>query len=241
MRNAFLEYKSDLKELVAAYKVIRLSDAFINILPAKIDQTILRDKKLDKILADIVKVYPDKYIKDLFIVKLITLLEQYLKKRLTQEFNANEASVRNFLLKYNSERKLGVNDVIEGPQKLAISYLDDILFHNLPKVERIYFLTFNFDIKKFCDFKRLITIVKMRHLIVHDGGKDKSNKKIETHRIQTCLDEVDKLIENIEYSIIKGRPKKVIKRIEIDNYGSSHLDENLQALLDYEMIKVFGE
>ena len=37
-KTAYLEYKSDLNDLVTAYKGIKLSDAFINILHRKSDQ-----------------------------------------------------------------------------------------------------------------------------------------------------------------------------------------------------------
>jgi hypothetical protein len=198
VKGAYFEYKSDLNDLIAAYRGIRLSDAFVNILNRKADKAILQSLGLDQFLALVIMRYPDRYVKDLFLVRLITLLEEYLKNRLVEEFLKNSNSVNQFLKGFITDRKLNINDVLDGPQKLALSFLDDILFHNLPKVEKIYSLTFKIDIKKLCDFKRLIVIVKMRHLIVHEGAKEaKSREKLQTHSLQTCLDEINKLIENI--------------------------------------------
>lgn len=242
MRNAYLEYKTDLDEFVAAYRGIRLSDAFINILNHKADKEVLTKLQLDRFLSHVIKVYPDRYVKNLFLVRLVTLLEEYLKSRLLEELNKSETAVTNFLTGYITDRKLTVKDVLDGPQKLAISFLDDILFHNLPKVEKIYSLTFKLDIKKLCDFKLLMTIVKMRHLIVHEGAKEgKSRQKLQTHSLQTCLDEINRLIENIEFSIKNGRPKKTIKRINVDGWGKPIFRENTQDIIDYETLKAWED
>lgn len=241
MINAFLEYKVDLKFFIESYQAIRLSDAFVNIVNSKIDEETLKRYKLNILLKKVIKIYPDKYIKDLFLVRLVTLLEEYLKNRLIEEFSKNEVTVKNFLLSFNSDRKLTAQDVINGPKLLAIGYLDEILFHNMPKVERVYNSAFKFDIKKLCDFKRIVVITKMRHLIVHNGGKTKTNEKIQTHSLQTCIDEINKLIENIEFYIKNGRPKKSIKKVYIDAFGKDLMQDNLQDLVDYEIVRVFGE
>lgn len=219
-----------------------MSDAFINILNHKADKEVLTKLQLDRFLSYVIKIYPDRYVKNLFLVRLVTLLEEYLKNRLLEEFNKNETSVTNFLTGYFTDRKLTVKDVLDGPQKLAISFLDDILFHNLPKVEKVYSLTFKLDIKKLCNFKLLMTIVKMRHLIVHEGAKEeKSRQKLQTHSLQTCLDEINKLIENIEFSIKNGRPKKTVKRINVDGWGKQFFQENSQDIIDYETLKAWED
>lgn len=241
MKSAYLEYKSDLKELATAYTAITLSDAFINILHKRADEKVLKEWKLDQFLARVIKIYPDRYVRELFLVKSVTLLEEYLKKRLLEEFHRNETSVKNFLSGYLTERKLTINDVISGPKKLAISFLDDIIFHNLPKVEKIYFLTFKLDLKNLCDFKRLMIIVKMRHVIVHEGGKKRgSREKVKTHSLQTCIDEINKLVENIEFSLKKGRPKRVVKTIKIDGWDKLLFQESTQDIVDYEHEKFRG-
>ena len=241
MISAYEEYKRDLKNLISAYKGVRLNDAFINILDIKIDKSILAKLKLDSFISQLIKTYPYQYLNDLFFVRLVTLLEEYLKNRLIQEFDENETSIKNFLLNYTTDRKLTSIDVVNGPKILATSFLDDITFHNMPKVERVYYATFKFDIKKFCDFKRLVIIVKLRHILVHNGGKTKSKEKLITYSLQTCLDEINRLIENIEFCIKNGRPKKIVKRIDIENYGRSIYSENKQDLIDYEIIRAFGE
>ncbi|MBO9682307.1 MAG: hypothetical protein J7502_06515, partial [Flavisolibacter sp.] len=87
-----------MNEFVAAYRGIRLSDAFINILNHKADKEVLKKLKLDRFLSHVIKIYPDRYVKNLFLVRLVTLLEEYLKNRLLEEFSENETAVTNFLV-----------------------------------------------------------------------------------------------------------------------------------------------
>ena len=55
MRTAYIEYKTDLNEFVVAYRGIRLSDAFINILNHKADKEAIIKLQLDHFLSRVAK------------------------------------------------------------------------------------------------------------------------------------------------------------------------------------------
>jgi hypothetical protein len=79
-------------------------------------------------------------------------------------------------------------------------------------------------------------------LIVHEGAKEsKSKQKLQTHSLQTCLDEINKIVENIEFSIKNDRPKKTIKRINVDSWGKQLFQENTQEIIDYETLKAWED
>lgn len=237
---AIIEYRNSLKEFLDAYVGIKRSDAFINILNAKIDKKILSKHKLDILLSSLANVYPDRYIDELFLVRLVTLLEEFLKNKLIEEFSNNEEYIIRFLNKYNTDRRILIKDVIAGPRKLALDYLDEVIFHNLPKVEKIYLIALSIDIKELCNFKTLMLMVKIRHLIVHTRGKFKANEKLNSLSFQLFINQVNQLVENIEYVLKNGRIKKRHNRIKIQYRGKEGNLIDMQDLINYEVIKAFS-
>jgi hypothetical protein len=238
LKSSITEYRRDLKEYLTAYTGLQRSDAFINILATKIDKEILKELKLDSLLNDVVRKYPDVYIDNLFLVNLVTILEEFLKNRLVEEFEINQKAVTNFLLKYNVDKKLTTTDTINGPKKFAIELLNKVLFHNLAKVARIYLMSLDIDIIKLCDFKTLNLVVKLRHIIVHDGGKLKGEKlKLNHNHLLNYINEVNKFVENIDFFINNGRPKQRHRDIHLEIARQNKSLIHYQDAIDYRVEK----
>lgn len=158
------------------------------------------DKSINEILDEIIKAEDKELIYNLYYVNLVTMLEVYLKDRMLEELTKNPDTVEKFLKEYKSDRKITIEDVLAGPNDFLYDLLNDIVFHNIKKVDTIYKIIFGFNIIQFSDFKKLDFIVRVRHEIVHRGGNI-NGKKIRVTPIgfQMACQEITRFVEGIDY------------------------------------------
>lgn len=160
---------------------------------------------------------------------IITAMETYLGDAFINTTLKGEEFITNFANSYEDtkNRKLSVAEALKGKKHLLNIITDDmqnILYHNLPKVKKIYKLTLGVEFPK--DIAELMKTISIRHDIVHRNGKDKHNKEIELEKddIITLKDKIVDFITSIdsrlnfivsnksEEEIMKPIYKKVIRR-----------------------------
>jgi len=233
--SAIKNYRVHFEKMVTAINAIENSDLIVNVLAKKLD-----DKNLKEILKNVTKKYPDQYVQSLFLINAITLLEVYLKDRIIEEFNNNSNAVDRFLHNYDCIGKITVDDIINGPVSFAIKSLEGIIFHNLPKVEKIYAPIFDMDLKNMADYKLLNLSVRYRHSFVHENGKLKGKIiRFGNRDLQNILNEITIFVENIDFFIIHKRKKAR----HLDYYRKFRIKERLfhsQDHISYEYEKFGG-
>lgn len=118
-------------------------------------------------------------INNYLLINLISITESYLQNILFEELKREPKLYNVFLLNYKFEKNITANDLIEGPQKFVFEILDNIIYHNLPKVNSIFKIITKIDILNIedIDTKMIFKIVKLRHKIVH-GSSIINGKKI---------------------------------------------------------------
>ncbi|WP_394179602.1 HEPN domain-containing protein [Marinomonas posidonica] len=125
----------------------------------------------------------------------VTLLEAFLGDTVKSLINENENFFTNSMqieelkkAKYTLE-ELSKSEVnVKG---LAVKELSNILYHNMPKVKRIFELIINKKIR--IDISELDKIIKVRHDIVHRNGRTKEGELIHLSR-----DDILEMISHIE-------------------------------------------
>jgi hypothetical protein len=137
---------------------------------AAMAKNTINDKGINEILDEIIKAEDKELIYNLFFVNLVTILEVYLKDRVLEELNKNPSKIEKFLKEYKFDRKITVEDVLIGPKALTDDLLNDIVFHNIKKVDTIYKIVVGLSVTQFCDYENLDFIVTAGHKIVHRGG-----------------------------------------------------------------------
>ncbi len=127
---------------------------------------------------------------------LISIMEAYLSERLLSAIDKNENLLANFFVYYNGAHNFDEHDI-----KKARKYLmENVLYHNLDTVSKIYSATFKL---KFPRYKKIDTAVKLRHDIVHRNGKttDGDSLIISRKDIEHLSDNIKEFISNLEYRI----------------------------------------
>lgn len=142
----------------------------------------------------------DRTINHLFI-GIIASMELYLKERIFEEFRSNRQGMINFLKDYQLDQKLGIQHVIDGPEKLTEDILNSLIYHNIEKVSRVYKITYGFNILEFVNVKALKTDIKLRHNIVHSASKTRERELVINSGFLFTLDRVSRFIESIDYYI----------------------------------------
>ena len=142
----------------------------------------------------------DRTINYLFI-SIISSMELYLKERLLEQIEQDKSFIEKFLNKYDIQRKLTVDDVMKGPEQLAKELLDNIIYHNIEKVHKVYQIFFDFSILEFVEVKSLKSDIKLRHLIVHSAGKARDKELVIQDGFIFTLNRISKFIESIDFYI----------------------------------------
>lgn len=138
-----------------------------------------KNKKLfaNEILSGELAITLDK----LLFSNIITCLETYLSDALINTIKSNQLFFKNFVKNFEEYKKqhFTLNEIYEKLEKLETIVKDDLfslMYHNLPKIKKIYKITFDIDFpNNLGDIMRKISV---RHDLVHRNGKNKDDEEI---------------------------------------------------------------
>lgn len=135
-------------------------------------------------------------------VSLITALETYLSDALITTIFTHEEYKRKFVERYKvfQKRKFMLSEIYKESDKLdqiIKRELFEIVYHKIPKVEKIYEAIFDVN---FGDIEKIQIAINKRHDIVHRNGKTKDGHDIKiTHdEISYFIGDVRIFVENID-------------------------------------------
>jgi hypothetical protein len=209
---ALKRFQSNMENLLYANFTIEQYKKFTAIVKDKVNNDAIK-----KILKEIIQSKDKELIYNLIYGNIITIMEVYLKDRIIEEFRNKPTVIEIFLKGYTLERKLSVEDVLNGPIALAESIINETIFHNIKKVDAIYKIIFGFGILQFSDYKKLDFIVQIRHKILHQCGivNDRQIRITPLGFIFAC-ETVNRFVEGIDYyyryrRIRKRYPKLILK------------------------------
>ena len=138
----------------------------------------------------------------LLYANAITMMETYLGDTLKREVLKDEAGIRCFVENYSKfqKRQIKLSDLYnerDALPKLIRDTLDNILYHDLPKIKPIYNAVLNIDLGNISELCRAVSV---RHHIVHRNGHDHDGKEFEITKddVQQLQDKVKKLIELVD-------------------------------------------
>lgn len=195
---SILIFRSNMEELLG--NLIALKHYEILSLQCKrnLNSGLLKDKQ--KLLEPITSFEKENYLKNSLFVHLISSLEVYLQDRLIEELEKSDQLLHKFILEYKFQRKLTGEDLIKGPQKVAIELIDSIVFHNLKLVNSLYKIVLGFDIIKLMKHDLIWTAIKIRHKIVHRAGLiDDKKIFVAFDGLFKTINAISKWVENIDY------------------------------------------
>ena len=141
-------------------------------------------------------------------------MEVYLKDRLIEELKKDSMNIEKFIKNYQFSHKITVEDVIAGPVNLVKTALNNIVFHNIKKIDALYQVVFDISILKLCEYKSLDYILQIRHKLIHNNGIV-GTKKIRITPISFVMkcEEISNFIEAIDYFIRYGKKRKKFPRL----------------------------
>jgi hypothetical protein len=140
----------------------------------------------------------------------VSILETFLYEEFSKRILSDEIKLESFFEKYKplKEQKISLDKLIKfskSIKEIALKQLNDMLWHNLPKVSCLYKDILEIDIKNSTDFEFLNNMVKVRHNVVHhcNCGKDKEGNEIKISRenLEQLFDEVKKIANHIHNTL----------------------------------------
>lgn len=141
----------------------------------------------------------------LLYANAITMMETYLGDTLRREVLKDENSIRKFVETYKPYKKeeIKLSDFFCKKDTLTDyirQTLNDLLYHNLPKIKSIYREALNVDLG---DIGELVKAVKVRHDIVHRNGEDKDGNihVITKENVQQLQERIQQMIEKVNSQI----------------------------------------
>jgi hypothetical protein len=151
-----------------------------------------------------------KALKRLIYIGTITCVETYLSDAFINTVLSKKAYLKSFFSSFKDfkERKLTMNDLLklaDNAEGIAKEAMVEVLYHNLPKVKKMYELTLNIS---FPDFSKIINYIGIRHDLVHRNGKSKQGEEILIDKarvdevitgVMNFVDLLEKELERIEW------------------------------------------
>lgn len=128
-------------------------------------------------------------------VGVIACLETYLSDAFINTVLSNENYLKSFFTSFKDfrEQKLGMNelpDFASKQEEIAKKAMLGVIYHNLPKVSKMYEKTLSIEFPKFSEIYKAVSI---RHDLVHRNGKNKDGIEISIDSIM-----VDDIISKFE-------------------------------------------
>ena len=148
-----------------------------------------------------------EYLYRMIYANIIAAMEAYLSKILAAAVLNDETIFWRFVNKINwNNQKVSMKDIKETYDNMNIKVqekLNELIFHNLPKVKKIYKDVLEIDILEDGMLECLSKAVNIRHDIVHRNGRKNKSEENEFHNITVdmitdLIEKVDQLVENIE-------------------------------------------
>lgn len=137
-------------------------------------------------------------------VSIIGCVEAYLYEVCIQEFESDAESYGRFVhghpdLKDKKIKFCEIIDEYNRIEKTIKKLIASTNFHNLPAVKLLYEKSFEMT---FPDFSSLLPFIKLRHDIVHRGGKgvDGVEKAIGINILESLIKEANEFVANVESS-----------------------------------------
>lgn len=225
LSESLARFRDNINDLVDVDFAIYQYDALARI----VKNTVKVNKEIGEILDELGRSERKELPYKLFFVYLVTALEVYLKDRIEEEFEKNSESVVRFLRGFRPRKKISIDDVYAGPKAYALSLLDSVSFHNLKQVDALYKIVFGFDIIPLGDYKNLAFIVRVRHDIIHRGGrvKGKTIRVLPGGFVFWCQ-KVSNFVEAIDYYCRFGKKRKRFPRLYM------RYDKEWDRLLEWE-------
>lgn len=145
----------------------------------------------------------EQHMNKMLFVNVITILETFLSDAFIGTVLKDNNLLREFV-RLNpdfSERKFVLNEiyeVIDSIEKDVKTYLLELIWHNLAKVQQMYKTVLHIDFPK--DMKVIYKGIAKRHDIVHRNGKTKSGEEFTVTReeLLNLMDEVNSFAESID-------------------------------------------
>lgn len=156
-----------------------------------------------------------QFFKRMLFVQTITALETYLSDSLKSLILQNEDYIKILLEKdpVLKEQKFPLITIYSEPKivhnKVA-EHLNGIIYHNLPKIERLYKVVLGVSFNYGADDDKSIILksIGYRHDCVHRNGKTAQGEELDVFTkpyIGSIIDKVEQLVGNIETKLITLR------------------------------------
>ncbi|APU11053.1 hypothetical protein A5M85_12390 [Cellulophaga lytica] len=145
------------------------------------------------------------------LVNVISIMESYLHNVLIEGIKSDHSKTIKFVESYNFQKSITIKDVIEGPESLTINTLNNIIYHNLPKVNNLFKTIFGLDILNIpnSNIRTIFAIIKVRHSIVHDSNRVNGKKfYISSYTFIDYMDIITNWLLDIDCIIMNDRFKK---------------------------------
>lgn len=146
-----------------------------------------------------------KTLKRHLYVGAIACLETYLSDAFINTVLSNQNYLNSFFTSFKDFKyqKLGMNEVIDVANKaeeIAKKAMLEVIYHNLPKVSKMYEGTLNI---VFPNFSEIYKAVLIRHDLVHRNGRTKEGKEIniDNMMVDDIISKVEKFISEIDQKL----------------------------------------
>ena len=145
----------------------------------------------------------EQHLRKMIFVNIITVLETFLSDAFISTILKDKELLKDFV-RLNpdfSNRKFTLNEIferIDNIEKDVKTYLMELIWHNLAKVQKMYHSVLHIDFP--ADMKIIYKGIATRHDIVHRNGKTKSGKDITItdEELIELMDEVNSFAEIID-------------------------------------------
>ncbi len=138
-------------------------------------------------------------------VGVIACLETYLSDAFINTVLSNENYLRSFFTSFKDfrEQKLGMNEIFDLASKkeeIAKKAMLEVIYHNLPKVSKMYEGTLDIEFPKFSEIQKAVSI---RHDLVHRNGKTKDGieSSINSIMVEDVISKVESFISEIDQKL----------------------------------------
>ncbi|MEP6485977.1 hypothetical protein NDI43_02145 [Microcoleus vaginatus GB2-A3] len=138
-------------------------------------------------------------------VGVIACLETYLSDAFINTVLSNENYLKSFFISFKDfkEQKLGMNELLDSASKakeIAKKAMSEVIYHNLPKVSKMYEGTLNIEFPQFSEIQKAVSI---RHDLVHRNGKKKDGLEIniDSRSVDDIISKVESFISEIDQKL----------------------------------------
>ena len=143
-------------------------------------------------------------LKKQILVSAITCLETYLSDAFINTVLSNKEYLKLFFKTYKDfkDESFKMNtlfDTFDKAESIATKKMLEVMYHNLPKVQKMYKNTLNISFPK---FDKLAKYVSQRHDLVHRNGREqKINGKflsLDTEYIYSVITDIEDFVNSID-------------------------------------------